>query len=159
MNFLHQWTFFHENIISFWIKYAGELEPNCLRIFSNFLRKLVLFNLWLHLTSLKCKTHLFLDSIDWPSTFGKRPQCTVFSRKLCSEPVRNRPHSLLNQRSCPFWEKSFQNIRIATEKMQNCNWLLQNIWRIFEDVKSNTGQLLFSSPNQYFHFYWNWRAF
>ena len=43
------------------------------------------------------------------------------SGKFCSEPVPNGPHCRLNQRSCPFWEKCFQNVEIAIEKIFD-NW-------------------------------------
>ena len=43
------------------------------------------------------------------------------SGKLGSETVPNRPHCPLTQRSRPFWEKCFQNIEIAIEKIFE-NW-------------------------------------
>ena len=48
-------------------------------------------------------------------TLSLKTERREVSGKLGPEQVPNRPHCLLNQRSCPYEEKCFQNIEIAEE--------------------------------------------
>ena len=66
------------------------------------------------------------------------------SAKQTSMSVKSEKSSPVRKMLLKYWNCYRKNI-----------WQLKNIWRTLEDVKSNSGQLLFSSPNWYFHSYWS----
>ena len=63
------------------------------------------------------------------------------------------------QTSLSVYSKKLSLLRKMLSKYWNCYrkicWQIKNIWRTLEDVKSNSGQLLFSSPNWFFHSHWS----
>ena len=53
--------------------------------------------------------------------------------------------------------KKYLSLKISNFNIKNI-WPLKNILRTLRDVKSNFGQLLFSTPIRFFHSYLSYRA-
>ena len=116
--------------------YSQSVELSDIEQVALFLRR---FNQKLHTLSLNTKSlRKFVQ------TWGQWQIGLWTSAKQTSLSVKSEKSSPLRKMLSKYWNCYRKNI-----------WQLKNIWRTLEDVKSNSGQLLFSSPNWYFHSYWS----